>query len=109
MLDTILDSPLSSWLQLDTDATDHIVISSRIRLARNFDGILFTNRNDMSSLEKVNTISRGLLQPLKEADGHQYSNINLEQLRSVNGPYWLKTFDEPCFRGKTTVPQLSGF
>ena len=42
MLDTILDSPLSSWLQLDTDATDHIVISSRIRLARNFDGILFT-------------------------------------------------------------------
>ena len=80
MLDTILDSPLSSWLQLDTDATDHIVISSRIRLARNFDGILFTNRNDMSSLEKVNTISRGLLKPLKEADGHQYSNINLEQL-----------------------------
>ena len=80
MLDTILDSPLSSWLQLDTDATDHIVISSRIRLARNFDGILFTNRNDMSSLEKVNTFSRGLLQPLKEADGHQYSNINLEQL-----------------------------
>lgn len=80
MLDTILDSSLSSWLQLDMDATDHIVISSRIRLARNFDGILFTNRNDMSSLEKVNTISRGLLQPLKEADGHQYSNINLEQL-----------------------------
>ena len=80
MLDTILDSPLSPWLQHDTDATDHIVISSRIRLARNFDGILFTNRNDTSSLEKVNIISRGLLQPLKEADGHQYSNINLEQL-----------------------------
>ena len=80
MLDTILDSPLSPWLQHDTDATDHIVISSRIRLARNFDGILFTNRNDTSSLEKVNTISRGLLQLLKEADGHQYSNINLEQL-----------------------------
>ena len=80
MLDTILDSPLSSWLQLDTDATDHIVISSRIRLARNFDGVLFTNRNDMSSLEKINSFSRGLLKPLKEADGHQYSNINLEQL-----------------------------
>ena len=80
MLDTILDSPLSPWLQHDTDSTDHIVISSRIRLARNFDGILFTNRNDTSSLEKVNTISRGLLQLLKEADGHQYSNINLEQL-----------------------------
>lgn len=80
MLDTILDSPLSSWLQLDMDATDHIVISSRIRLARNFDGVLFTNRNDMSSLEKVNSFSRSLLKPLKDVDGHQYSNINLEQL-----------------------------
>ena len=80
MLDTILDSPLSPWLQLDTDATDHIVISSRIRLARNFDGILFTNRNDMSSLEKINSISRGLLKFLNDVDGHQYSNINLEQL-----------------------------
>ena len=80
MLDTILDSPLSQWLHHDTDATDHIVISSRIRLARNFDGLLFTNRNDTSALEKVNAISRGLLQPLKDADGHQYSNISLEQL-----------------------------
>lgn len=80
MLDVILDSPLSPWLQHDKDATDHIVISSRIRLARNFDGVLFTNRNDMSSLEKVNSISRSLLKPLKDVDGHQYSNINLEQL-----------------------------
>ena len=80
MLDTILDSPLSQWLRHDTEATDHIVISSRIRLARNFDGLLFTNRNDTSALEKVNAISRGLLQPLKDADGHQYSNISLEQL-----------------------------
>ena len=31
MLDTILDSPLSQWLRHDTEATDHIVISSRIR------------------------------------------------------------------------------
>ena len=52
MLDTILDSPLSQWLRHDTEATDHIVISSRIRLARNFDGLLFTNRNDTSALEK---------------------------------------------------------
>lgn len=52
MLDTILDSPLSQWLCQDTEATDHIVISSRIRLARNFDDILFTNREDTVSLEK---------------------------------------------------------
>ena len=72
MLDTILDSPLSQWLCQDTEATDHIVISSRIRLARNFDDILFTNREDTVSLEKVNTISRGLLPILKKADEHQY-------------------------------------
>lgn len=65
MLDTILDSPLSQWLCQDTEATDHIVISSRIRLARNFDDILFTNREDTVSLEKVNTISRGLFPILK--------------------------------------------
>ena len=52
MLDTILDSPLSQWLCQDTEATDHIVISSRIRLARNFDDILFTNREDTVSLKK---------------------------------------------------------
>ena len=80
MLDTILDSPLSQWLCQDTEATDHIVISSRIRLARNFDDILFTNREDTVSLEKVNTISRGLLPILKKADEHQYTNISLEQL-----------------------------
>ena len=67
MLDTILDSPLSQWLCQDTEATDHIVISSRIRLARNFDDILFTNREDTVSLEKVNIISRGLLPILKKA------------------------------------------
>lgn len=65
MLDTILDSPLSQWLCQDTEATDYIVISSRIRLARNFDDILFTNREDTVSLEKVNIISRGLLPILK--------------------------------------------
>nr|WP_252893955.1 hypothetical protein [Veillonella denticariosi] len=80
MIDTILDSPLSQWLRHDSKESDHIVISSRIRFARNFDGLLFTNRNDQVSLEKVNAISRGLLQPLKDADGHQYSNISLEQL-----------------------------
>ena len=53
MLDTILDSPLSQWLCQDTEATDHIVISSRIRLARNFDDILFTNREDTVSLENI--------------------------------------------------------
>ncbi len=80
MLDTILDSPLSSWLQLDTDATDRIVISSRIRLARNFDGILFTNRNDMSSLEKSKYYFQRLTSTFKRSRWTSILNINLEQL-----------------------------
>lgn len=79
MLDTILDSPLSQWLCQDTEATDHIVISSRIRLARNFDDILFTNREDTVSLEKVNTISRGLLPILK-----RLMSINIQILALSN-------------------------
>ena len=47
MLDTILTLPKSVAVS-DTEAIDHIVISSRIRLTRNFDDILFTNREDDS-------------------------------------------------------------
>ncbi len=38
MLDRILDAPLSEWLK-DKNDKEHIVISSRIRLARNFKDI----------------------------------------------------------------------
>ena len=105
MLDTILDSPFKSVVipRFRCD-TDHIVISSRIRLARNFDGLLFTNRNDTSSLEKVNAISRGLLQPLKDVDGHQYSNISLEQLsQSERAVLVEKHLMSPALEEKITI------
>ena len=82
MLDRILDEPLSNWLKRpeQSDTKEHIVISSRIRLARNFKDIVFTNRQDKEALAKVDTMMRGILGVLKKADGHEYSNISLDKL-----------------------------
>ncbi len=87
MLDKILDEPLSSWLKEDNTTAmaevPHIVLSSRIRLARNFKGLQFTNRNHEESLEKVDTMMRGILGTLKDADGRGYSNISLDKLNDT--------------------------
>ena len=59
MLDKILDEPLSGWLKSSDPLgkmDSHIVLSSRIRLARNFKGLQFTNRNNEESLKKVDTM-----------------------------------------------------
>lgn len=74
----MLDEPLTSWLK---DSTDNpIVISSRVRLARNFKGIPFTNRNDETALTKVDTMADGLLTPLRIAYGTEFSKIDLMHL-----------------------------
>lgn len=83
MLDKILDEPLSGWLKSSDplgQLNSHIVLSSRIRLARNFKGLQFTNRNNEESLKKVDTMMRGVLGTLKAADGRDYSNISLDKL-----------------------------
>ncbi len=80
MLDKILDAPLSGWLLGDANDKDHIVISSRIRLARNFKDEVFTNLNNKESLESVDKKCRSLLSVLKSADNKDYSYISLSQL-----------------------------
>lgn len=65
MFDNILDAALSKWLQHTPSDSDHIVISSRIRLARNFRDTLFTNKNDGAALHHVDSIARGLVTTLK--------------------------------------------
>lgn len=83
MLDHILDAPLSQWQIQDSDDKEHIVISSRIRLARNFEHIPFTSRNDAKALEEVDTMGRSLLSVLQQSDGRNYSNISLDKLSDV--------------------------
>ena len=51
MLHTILDEALSPWMK-ESDLDHRIVLSSRIRLARKFKGIHFTNIGDISYFKK---------------------------------------------------------
>ena len=79
MLHEILDQPLPSWMK-EVGPSNHIVLSSRIRLARNVRDLVFTNRQHKESLEKVNQLLRQVLPDVSEAYGKQFSYISLEQL-----------------------------
>ena len=79
MLHTILDEALSPWMK-ETDLAHRIVLSSRIRLARNFKGIPFTNRGDINDLAKVDGYMRSMIAPLQTAYGKSFSKINLASL-----------------------------
>ena len=65
MLHTILDEALSPWMK-ETDLDHRIVLSSRIRLARNFKGIPFTNRGDINDLTEVDGYMRSMITPCKQ-------------------------------------------
>ena len=83
MFDNILDAALSKWLQHTPSDSDHIVISSRIRLARNFRDTLFTNKNDEVALHHVDSIARGLVTTLKDSDNQDYYSISLDKLSDI--------------------------
>lgn len=82
MIKEILDMPIHDWLEIK-DGDNPIVLSSRIRLARNFKDIPFTNLDDKKSLEKVQEMMRSIMPELKKADGQDYGNISLEQLSEI--------------------------
>ena len=82
MLHTILDEALSPWMK-EASLDHRIVLSSRIRLARNFKGIPFTNRGDINDLTKVDGYMRSMISPLQKAYGKTFSKINLESLSPV--------------------------
>lgn len=83
MIDSILDQPLSLWQTEGTLDKEHIVLSSRIRLARNFKGIAFTNRDKEDALEKVDTMMRRVPSLLTKVDGKSYSDISLDKLSGI--------------------------
>lgn len=82
MLHTILDEALSPWMK-ETGLDHRIVLSSRIRLARNFKGIPFTNRGDSHELAKVDGYMRSMITPLQTDYGKSFSKINLESLSAI--------------------------
>lgn len=82
MIKEILDMPIHDWLEIK-DGDTPIVLSSRIRRARNFKDIPFTNLDDKKSLEKVQEMMCSIMPELKKADGQDYGNISLEQLSEI--------------------------
>lgn len=83
MLEKILDVPIHEWME-HTNSNSTIVLSTRIRLARNFKDLVFTNLNDEISLKKVDGMMRSILPNLKKADGKEYGNISLEKLSDTD-------------------------
>lgn len=82
MIENILDTPIHSWLE-PKEGENPIVLSSRIRLARNFKDIPFTNLGRIAAFEKVEKMMRGILPELKKVTKQEFGNIGLEQLSEV--------------------------
>lgn len=78
-IDTLLDQPLTPWLSGQGPDGD-IVLSTRIRLARNLVGIPFPNRASDEELAGVTEQVRNSLNDLSQADEHPYMFIEMEKL-----------------------------
>jgi protein arginine kinase len=78
-LENILDQPLTSWMK-DPGPDNDIVLSSRIRLARNIGTIPFPNRASEEQLEQVAEIVRKSVQDLNNETGNAVIFIDLEKI-----------------------------
>ncbi|MDF2499409.1 MAG: putative ATP:guanido phosphotransferase [Anaerosporomusa subterranea] len=98
-----LAEPVLSWMK-PGNADSDVVLSSRIRLARNLSGIPFPNRADGKQLAQVVTQVDDVI-PELEKSGHQYAAIRLDSLnplerfvlveRHITSPGHV---EEPCER-----------
>ncbi len=98
-----LSEPVLSWMKPGNEDS-HVVLSSRIRLARNLSGIPFPNRANEKQLGQVVELVHGVL-PELEKDGHQYAAVRLDSLnplerfvlveRNITSPAHV---EEPCER-----------
>lgn len=81
-LEHLLDQPLNGWMKDDGPEQD-IVLSSRIRLARNLEGIPFPHRGNMETLGSVANELRKSVADLVAADGKGYLFIEMEKLEPL--------------------------
>ena len=81
-IEELLEQPLNSWMMGGGQEGD-IVLSSRIRLARNLEGIPFPNRADTSQLATVIDEMRKSVEDVKAVDGHDYVFVDLEKLPAL--------------------------
>lgn len=83
MLEKILDAPIHNWME-SNDTQETIVFSTRVRLARNFKDLLFTNLNNEKSLQEMDQMMRSILQDLKKVDAYEYGNISMDKLSETD-------------------------
>lgn len=98
-----LAEPVLSWMR-PNNADSDVVLSSRIRLARNLAGIPFPNRADANQLGQVVSQVEAAI-PRLEQSGHQYASIRLDSLsplerfvlveRHITSPGHV---EDPCAR-----------
>lgn len=80
-MNKLFDQPLHSWMRGGGPQGD-IILSSRIRLARNLEGVPFPNRNYGKDLAEVVEKVRQVLLTLT-ASGEQYQLIEMDQLSQL--------------------------
>lgn len=78
-IEHLLDQPLSGWLGGGGEEGD-IVLSSRVRLARNFTDVPFPNRAQEEQLASIVSELRKSVNDLSSHDKHRYMFIELEKL-----------------------------
>lgn len=82
MQDNLFKSPLTPWL--DGHGTDSdIVLSSRVRLARNFQALPFPNRADMTELAEIAERVRTAVNDLEQVFDEKFDVVNLDRLNSL--------------------------
>jgi len=78
-MEDLLDKPLTPWMT-GGGINGDIVLSSRIRLARNLEGVPFPNRADATRLTDIVTQVRESVGDLKKTDKHEYMFVEMEKL-----------------------------
>lgn len=79
MIENILDVPIQPWMEGANDDNE-IVLSSRIRLARNFVDIPFTSIGNDASLQEVQQLMSRTLASLKDGKSGEFGIIHMQQL-----------------------------
>lgn len=75
----LLDQPLTGWMKKDKSESS-IVLSGRIRLARNFKGLTFVTKKDEKALSEVEARMRHVVNDLKMANHEEYSIVNMARI-----------------------------
>ncbi|MBP2655263.1 MAG: putative ATP:guanido phosphotransferase [Firmicutes bacterium] len=79
LLDTLLDQSVTPWM-VEGGTDGDIVLSSRVRLARNMEGVPFPSRASQEQMNKVVEEARRSVSDLGGDDQHEYMLVEMDKL-----------------------------